>query len=166
MFHEVTRLEAREERQGVDVGLRFPDESSELPAPAAMKQGFTSQKCGTKMKDRYLYVVLLVGQVCWEAPPGKDDDVDDHPSEGHNLMFGVMGVIMESIRPSPSDCREKSHARKDCSKFSAWPAGCKRCKTEGASDTGKLECMYLELAGRSRFHGHWRRGGASQGDRN
>ena len=106
-----------------------PDESSELTAPAAMKQGFTSQNRGTKMKDRYLYVVLLVGQVCWEAPPGKDDDVANHPSESHNLVFGVMGVIMESIRSSPNDCREKGHARKDCSKFSAWLAGWKRCKT-------------------------------------
>ena len=92
------------------------------------------------MEDRYLCAVLLVAQVCWEAPHGKDDDVADHPSEGHNLVFGVMGVIMESIRSSPNDCGEKSHARKDCSKFSAWLPGCKRCKTEEASDTGKLEC--------------------------
>ena len=112
-----------------------------------MKQGFTSQKRGTKMKDRYFYAVLLVGQVCWEAPPGKDDDVADHPSESHNLVFGVMGVIMESIRSSPNDCREKGHARKDCSKFSAWLAGWKRCKTEGASDTGKLECASNWLGG-------------------
>ena len=78
-----------------EVLVRVLDESSELPAPAAMKQGFTSQKRGTKMNDRYLHVVLLVGEVCWEAPPGKDDDVTDHLSESHNLVFGVMGVIME-----------------------------------------------------------------------
>ena len=64
--------------------LQCPDESSELPALAAMKQGFTSQKRGTKMKDRYLHVVLLVGQARWEAPLGKDDDVADHPTESHN----------------------------------------------------------------------------------
>ena len=129
------------------ITLQCPDESSELPAPAAMKQGFTSHKRGTKMKDRYLYAVLLVGQVCREAPPGKDDDVADHPSESHNLAFEVMGVIMESIRSSPNDCREKGHARKDCSKFSAWLPRCKRCKTEEASDTGKLECASNWLGG-------------------
>ena len=55
-------------------------------------------------------------------------------------QIAILGVIMESIRPSPSDCREKGNARKDCSKLSAWLVGCERCKTEGASDTGKLEC--------------------------
>ena len=39
------------------------------------------------MKDRYLCGVLLVGQACWEASPGKDDDVADHPSESHNIVF-------------------------------------------------------------------------------
>ena len=107
----------------------------------------TSQRRGTKMKDRHLYVVLFVEQACWEAPPGKDADVADHPSENHNPVFGVMGVIMESIRPSPSDCREEGHARKDCSKFSAWLAGCKWCKTEGANDTGRLECALNWLGG-------------------
>ena len=36
----------------IDLGTgEYPDESSELPALAAMKQGFASQKRGTKMKD-------------------------------------------------------------------------------------------------------------------
>ena len=48
------------------------------------------------MKDRYLCVALLVGQACWEASPDKDDDVADHPSESHNIVLRVMGVIMES----------------------------------------------------------------------
>ena len=69
----------------VDLGTgEYSDESSELPALAAVKQGFASQKRGTKMKDRYLCVVLLVGQGCWEASLGKDDDVADHPFESHN----------------------------------------------------------------------------------
>ena len=55
VFHEEARLEAREERQGVDVGHRFG----------------------------YLDTVLLVGQICWEAPAGENDDVADHPSEGY-----------------------------------------------------------------------------------
>ena len=38
------------------------------------------------MKDRYLCVVLLVGPACWDASPGKDDDVADHPSESHNIV--------------------------------------------------------------------------------
>ena len=140
----------------IDLGTgEHPDESSELPALAAMKQGFASQKRGTKMKDPYLCVVLLVGQACWEASPGKDDDVADHPSESH----------MESVRSYRNDRKKKGHARKDCSKFSAWLAGCKRCKTEGATDTGKLECASNWLGG-SRIHDHWRRGSASQGDRN
>ena len=54
--------------------------------------------------------------------------------------IAILGVIMESIRHSPSDCREKGNARKDCSKLSAWLVGCERCKTGGARDTGKLEC--------------------------
>ena len=132
----------------IDLGTgKYPDESSELPALAAMKQGLASQKRGTKMKDRYLRVVLLVGQACWEASPGKDDDVADHPSESHNIVFGVMGVIMGSVRSYRNDRKKKGHARKDCSKFSAWPAGCKRRKTEGASDTGKLECASNWLGG-------------------
>ena len=69
----------------------------------------------------------------------------DHPSESHNLVFGVLGVIMEPIRSSPNDCREEGHARKDCSKFSGWLARCKRCKTEEASETGKLECTSIWL---------------------
>ena len=55
-------------------------------------------------------------------------------------QIAILGVIMESVRHSPSDCREKGNARKDCSKLSAWQVGCERCKTEGTSDTGKLEC--------------------------
>ena len=130
---------------GIDLDtLQCLDESSELPAPTAMKQGVVSQ---TKMKDRYFFAVLLVGQLCQEAPPGKDDDVADHTFESHNLVFGVMGVIIESIRASPKDCREKSHARKDCSKFSAWLVGCKRRKLERASDTGKLNCAPNRLKG-------------------
>ena len=36
----------------IDLGTgEYKDESSELPALAAMKQGFASQKRGTKMKD-------------------------------------------------------------------------------------------------------------------
>ena len=58
-----------------------------------------------------------------------------------------MGVIMGSVRSYRNDRKKKSHARKDCSRFSAWPAGCKRCKTEGASDTGKLECASNWLGG-------------------
>ena len=85
-----------------------------------MEQGFTSLKCGTKTKDRYFCLVLFVGQACWEALPGEDDDVADHPFESHNPVHQVMSVIMESIRPSPSDCGEKGNVRKDCSKFSAW----------------------------------------------
>ena len=54
---------------------------------------------------------------------------------------------MESIRHSPGDCREEGNARKDCSKLSAWLVGCERCKTEGASDTGKLECARNRLGG-------------------
>ena len=71
----------------------------------------------------------------------------DHPSESHNIVFRVMGVIMESVRSYRNDRKKKGHARKDCSRFSAWPAGCKRCKTEGASDTGKLECASNWLGG-------------------
>ena len=79
----------------IDLGTEeYSDESSEFPVLAAIKQGITSQKRGTKMKDRYFCLVLLVGQAYWEALPGKDDDVADH------------SVIMESILPSPSDCRE------------------------------------------------------------
>ena len=47
------------------------------------------------MEDRYLCVVLLVGQACWESSLGKDDDVADHTYESHNIAFGVMGVILE-----------------------------------------------------------------------
>ena len=36
-------------------------------------------------------------------------------------QIAILGVIMESIRSSPSDCREKGNARKDCSKLSAQP---------------------------------------------
>ena len=100
----------------IDLGTgEYPDESPELPALATMKQGFAGQKRGMKMKDRYLCVVLLVGQACLEASPGKDDDVADPQ---HRVP-----------------------------KFSAWLAGCKRCKTEGASDTGKLECASNWLGG-------------------
>ena len=73
-------------------------------------------------------------------------------------QISILGVIMESIRHSPSDCREKGNARKDCSKLLAWLVGCERCKTEGASDTGKLECA-TNQRGRSRFRDHWWRGG-------
>ena len=58
-----------------------------------------------------------------------------------------MSVIMESIRLSPIHCREKGNARKDCSKLSAWLAGCKRRKLERASDTGKLNCAPNQLGG-------------------
>ena len=76
-------------------------------------------------------------------------------------QIAILGVIMESIRPSPSDCRERGNVRKDCSKLSASLVGCERCKTQGTSDTGKLECALNRPGGRD----HWRRGGASPGDR-
>ena len=143
----------------IDLGTEeHTDESSEFPVLAAIKRGITSQKRGTKMKDRYFCLILLVGQACWEALLGKDDDVADHTFESHNPVYQIMSVIMESIRPSPSDCREKGNARKDCSKFSAWLVGCKRRKLERASDTGKLNCAPNQL-GRS---GSATTGGASQ----
>ena len=38
----------------IDLGTEeYSDESSELPVVATIKQGLTSQKRGTKMKDRY-----------------------------------------------------------------------------------------------------------------
>ena len=123
----------------IDLGTgEYSDESSEFPVLAAMKQGLTSQKRGTTMKDRYFCVVLLVGQAYWEALPGKDDDVADHPFESHNPVYQIMSVIMESLHPSPSDCREKGNTRKDCSKLSAW------LKLERA---GKLNCTQDRLAG-------------------
>ena len=111
----------------IDLGTgEYRDESIELPELAATKQFFAGQKRGMKMKDRHLCVVLLVGQACWEASPGKDDDVVDHSSESHNIVFRVVGVIMESVRSYRNDREKKGHARKDCSKFSAWLVGCKR----------------------------------------
>ena len=74
----------------------------------------------------------------------------DYPSKSHNTVYQIMGVIMESVHSYRNDCRKKSHARKDCSKFSAWLARCKRCKqckTDGPSDTGKLECASNWLGG-------------------
>ena len=50
-------------------------------------------------------------------------------------QIAILVVIMESIR------------RKDCLKLSAWLVGCERCKTEGTSDTGKLECAPNRLGG-------------------
>ena len=55
-------------------------------------------------------------------------------------QIAILGAIMESIRHSPCDCRVRGNARKDCSKLSAWLVGCERCRTEGTSDTRKLEC--------------------------
>ena len=62
-------------------------------------------------------------------------------------QIAILCVIVESIRHSPSDCREKGNARKDCSNLTAWLVGCERCKTEGASDTGKLECATNQPGG-------------------
>ena len=91
----------------IDLGTgEYPDESPELPALAAMKQGFAGQKRGMKMKDRYLCVVLLVGQACWEASPGKDDDVADHPSESHNIVFRSS----QPGRPDANGARLKEQA--------------------------------------------------------
>ena len=59
----------------------------------------------------------------------------------------MMSVIMESVRPSPSDCREEGNGRKDCSTLSAWLARCKRRKLERASYTGKLNCVPNRLGG-------------------
>ena len=132
----------------IDLGTEeYSHESSEFPVLATIKQEVTSQKRGTKMKDRYFCLVLLVGQAHWGALPGKDDDVADHPFESHNPVYQIMSVIMESIRPFSSDCRERGNARKDCSKFSAWLVGCKRRKLERASDTGKLNCAPNQLGG-------------------
>ena len=89
----------------------------------------------------------FVGLVCWKASPDKDDSMADCFSESYSIVFGVMGVIMESVRSSRNDCKKKGHALKDCSKFSAWLAGCNWCKTDGASDTGKLECASNWLGG-------------------
>ena len=132
----------------IDLGTgEYSDESSEFLVLTSIEQGITSQKRGTKMKDRYFCLVLLVRQAYWEALPGKDDDVADHTFESHNPVYQIMSVIMESVRPCPSDCREKGNARKDCSKLSAWLAGCKRRKLERASDTGKLKCAPDRLGG-------------------
>ena len=93
----------------IDLGSgEYSDESSEFPVFAAIKQGITSQKRGTKMKDRYFCLVLLVGQAYWEALPGKDDDVADHPFERHNPVYQIMSVIMESIRPLQGTAERKA----------------------------------------------------------
>ena len=93
----------------IDLGTgEYPDESSEFPAFAAMKQGLTSQKCGTKMKDRYFCVVLLVRQAYWEALPGKDDDVADHPFESHNPVYQIMSVDANGASWKEQACPESA----------------------------------------------------------
>ena len=98
-------------------------------------------------KGDRLHMCFTRWQAYWEALLGKDDDVADHSFESHNPVYQIMSVIMESIRPYSSDCREKGNARKDCSKLSAWLVGCKRRKLERASDTGKLNCAPNRLGG-------------------
>ena len=117
----------------IDVAiLRCPDESFELPAPAAMRRDVTCQKHGTKVKDRYCFAAVLSHNQFVRRFAGR-------------RLLAKTSTSPITLPRAPASCRNdfevKGHARKDCLKFSAWLVGYQRCKSElRASESEKLEC--------------------------